>query len=440
MTAVIICYFIGAVITVIGWWHGSSSLIWGDSASVFLTLGRLTGLLGFYHLLWQFLLIGRLPLFDRWLGFDRLARWHRRNAIIALTLIFVHPVCLIVAYGSFSNVSWWSQLAVFVAGGEGLTAATVSLALFGLVALSSWLSKYIIRSYERWYLVHLAVYAGILLSFGHQLKWGGDFSQQWFVLWWQIVTGVALALFVWYRLVWPLLNYRRHRFAVKEVIAEAPGVVSVIISGRQLDRFNFQPGQFAMFRFLSPKIWREAHPFSFSQTPGQNSLRITIKNLGDFTATIKNTIKPGLPLLIDGPHGNFTLPVGAAKLLLIGGGIGITPIRALAEAAAKKRVDTVVVYSTHQDSERIFNAEFAMLVAAGRIKMISHVSATAGRLSAAKLLLLVPDLVEREIFVCGPPDMNQSLRQQLLANGVPQSRFHWERFSFQSVRSPTSKF
>lgn len=427
-------YALGAAVVLTGWWHGSGGLFAVGGASTWLAVGRLTGLLGFYHLLWQFLLIGRLPLFDRLVGFDRLARWHHWNAAAALLFIIIHPICITIAYGSFSAIPWWHQFGNFITG-DDLLAAFFGLVVLVLVAVSSWLARLLIRSYERWYLVHLAAYAGALLAFGHQLEFGGDFSQLWFAVWWQAMTGAAVALFVGYRFVLPLAYYWRHRFVVKEVLAEAPAVVSIIITGRFLKQFSFQAGQFGIFRFFGPGVWKEAHPFSFSRVAGTDTLRITAKGLGDFTSQVSRSITPGMPVLIDGPHGGFTLPRKVRRVLLIGGGIGITPIRALAEAAVNKQLDTVVVYSTRQDSERIFKSEFSALAEGGSLVMISHTSSVAGHLTTQQLRQYVPDIGEREIFICGPQEMNHSLTRQLIAAGIPRRRIHWERFSFRSMRS-----
>jgi len=76
----------------------------------------------------------------------------------------------------------------------------------------------------------------------------------------------------------------------------------------------------------------EAHPFSMSRRPDGTRLRLTIKAVGDFTRRIPG-LKPGVRVLIDGPHGIFTARRSSSqKILMIAGGIGITPIRSLAKS------------------------------------------------------------------------------------------------------------
>src|SRR5205814_7474742 len=58
------------------------------------------------------------------------------------------------------------------------------------------------------------------------------------------------------------------------VVTEAPGVVSIRIAGRNLDRLQAQPGQFFQWRFLNR--WWTAHPFSLSEAPDGRSFRITV--------------------------------------------------------------------------------------------------------------------------------------------------------------------
>ena len=85
---------------------------------------------------------------------------------------------------------------------------------------------------------------------------------------------------------------------------EGPGVVSVRISGRKLERLGAVPGQFFVWRFLDRRRWWSAHPFSLSAAPDGQSLRITVKALGDHTSNLGS--RRGTRVVAEGPFGIFT--------------------------------------------------------------------------------------------------------------------------------------
>ena len=96
-----------------------------------------------------------------------------------------------------------------------------------------------------------------------------------------------------------------HRLRVERVVEEAPGVVSLEIGGERLHRLRAQAGQFFTWRFLTRDRWWEAHPFSLSAAPDGRRLRITVKGLGDYTASLR-AIPPGTRVIAEGPFGSFT--------------------------------------------------------------------------------------------------------------------------------------
>jgi len=112
-----------------------------------------------------------------------------------------------------------------------------------------------------------------------------------------------------------------HGLRVERIVAEAPGVVSVEISGTRLEQLQVRPGQFFCWRFLTSDRWWESHPFSLSAPPDGRRLRITVKDLGDYTAALRS-IPPGTRVLAEGPYGSFTADARRRpRVALIAGGI-----------------------------------------------------------------------------------------------------------------------
>jgi ferredoxin-NADP reductase len=235
---------------------------------------------------------------------------------------------------------------------------------------------------------------------------------------------------VFFRLVVPLVAAVRFDLRVVDVTPEGPGVVSVRISGRNLEKLRVQPGQFFLWRFLDRRRWWKAHPFSLSAAPDGRSLRITVKALGDDSARIDG-LRPGTRVLVEGPFGVFTDSMRRSpKVLLIAGGIGITPIRALLETM---RGDLVVVYRVLADDDVIFRDELESLREARRATLHlvvgDHLGDGRDLLSAAHLRELVPDLGERDVYLCGPPAMTDAIRRNLRDADVERRRVHVERFA-----------
>jgi ferredoxin-NADP reductase len=234
-----------------------------------------------------------------------------------------------------------------------------------------------------------------------------------------------------FRLLVPAARAVAHDLRVADVAAEGPGVVSLRLTGRRLDRLGARPGQFFLFRFLTRDRWWEAHPFSLSAAPDGRALRITVKALGDFTARV-GAVEPGTRVIAEGPYGAFTEDARRReRVAFIAGGVGITPVRALLEEA---QGDVVVIYRVVAERDVIFRDELERLVAARRARLHyvvgDHREPGARRLLGPRhLRALVPDLDERDVYVCGPEGMVDATVASLHAAGVPRSHVHAERFS-----------
>jgi len=417
------------------WLSQSGGLLLSGPSGAFIALGRIAGLLAVYLILWQLVLIGRVKLLEQAFGLDRLAIVHHLNGFLAWTFIFLHPVLLTVGYGLAGKLNFFSQVVDFFFNWPGLAAAFAAVAIFLIVIVLSWGAIQKKLKYEAWYYVHLLVYLAIIFSFSHQLKLGADLHNNLFALYWYILYFEALALIIIYRFLKPLYLFWRHRFFVDRIEIISDRAFSIYLKGKNLQRFSVRPGQFAIFRFLNLRLVWEAHPFSFSQIANGQELRITVKSLGDYTAVLPAQLKEGTHVLIDGPHGIFTNQrTSNRKLALIAGGIGITPIRPLAEQARAEGKDVVVLCSAASPEDIIFQEELEKL-SGPNFKLVfivsngSKWSGERGRINQEKIERLLPDYAERDFFVCGPPPMIKSLRVILKELKIKTSRIYFEKFS-----------
>jgi predicted ferric reductase len=432
--------FVANAAVIVGfWWFSSGFEITRNAPDLFNGIGRVTGLLGTYLVLWQLLFMARLPWLEHAFGLERMAVLHKWNGYLAIGLLIGHAVFQTVGYQLGDGKDLVGQLADFIASYQGLLAAIVAMGLFVAVVVMSVTIARRGLAYETWYFIHLYAYLAVVLAFSHQLATGVDFAgNPAFVWYWcglYVVVGGSLLL---YRLVGPLATYRRHRFRVQTVEKEARGVFSIYITGRDLDQFEAEAGQFAIWRFMDHRRWWQAHPFSISAVPNGRRLRITVKNIGDFTNDI-HTLKPGTPILVDGPFGKFIERPKNSKVLLIAGGIGITPIRPLAEEMAADGFDVRVLYRAHSEGDLVFKKELDALTRQEDSVRVDYLLTMAGSrrqsrdawFSPTSLAGLVPDIFDRVVYVCGPMGMMAVVRSSLDALGIPADQIRTEVFRLQ---------
>jgi predicted ferric reductase len=422
-----------AVLIVWLWVHGGN-LTDKSAGDVLTSIARLTGLLSAYLALVQVLLLARIPALERLVGFDRLSVWHRWNGHACIDLVLAHVVFSVWGYALLDRFSIPKEISTMLGGGiyPGMITATIgTVLLLGVVASSVVIVRRRLR-YEWWHAVHLTAYAGIALAWFHQIPTGNELVLDRVAAdYWKGLYLATIVFLVVFRLLVPLGASFRHRLRVADVVEEAPGVVSLRIEGRRLDRLSARAGQFFIWRFLAGGRWWTAHPFSLSRAPDGRSLRITVKALGDHSARVGD-IPVGTRVVAEGPFGVFTEAARRReKVLLIAGGIGITPIRALMEEMGG---EIIVLYRAVSDDDLVFRAELDRLAAERGIELQyivgDHATEEGSRLlSPAHLRELVPDIEDRDIFVCGPPAMTEAAVRNVRAAGVRRRHIHAERFA-----------
>jgi predicted ferric reductase len=398
-----------------------------DTGTLIVALGRISGLLGAYLVLLELLLIARLPPLERLVGFDRLCGWHRRLGSACVCLLAGHAALVVGGNALADGLTLPAELSRLISGYPGVITAIAALVLLIAVAVSS---AVIVRRrlrYETWYFVHLYAYLAVALAFSHQLATGTDFVGEPVArAYWYALYGLTLGTLVTFRLVLPVARSLRHRLRVARVIVEAPGVVSVEIEGRRLDRLRARSGQFFSWRFLTRDRWWESHPFSLSAAPDGRRLRITVKGLGDYSASVA-ALRPGTRVIAEGPFGTFTTAARRRpRVALIAGGVGITPIRALLEDMPAAPGEIAVVYRAQRDADLILRAELDDLARRRGAELHYLVGEP---LSAAALQRLVPDIAERDVYVCGSPAMTAATRASLDRSGVSRRQIFTERFA-----------
>jgi len=392
--------------------------------------GSLTGLAGMYLALLMVLLISRIPAIERVLGQDGLLRWHRWLAPWPISLLAAHALFITVGYAQAARSGLGHQVRVLLDSYPDVLIATVGLGIMCAIGI---LSVRAIRRRlrrETWWLIHLYMYLALALSFAHVLALGPSFvGHPLTQVVWSVAWAATAGLVLCYRFGLPVVRSLRHRLVVAEVRPEGPGVVSVICSGRHLDRLAVSGGQFFFWRFLTGGLWWQAHPYTLSALPQPPYVRLTVKAVGDHSAALAR-LRLGTRVAVEGPYGAFTrYAQERPQALLVAAGIGVTAVRSLLEDMPAGSAPVVLLRGTRPE-DLVLRNEVAELVryCRGRLHELVGTREQAA-LDERSLPRLVPDLHQRDLYVCGPEGFVTSIVALAGRLGVPADAIHHEAYA-----------
>ena len=400
--------------------------------------GRLTGLLASVLLLVQVLLMARVPVLEHAFGQDRLARVHRLVGFTSFNAMVGHIVLITWGYAAGELTRTPGTLWDLTVNYPGMLLAVAGTACLVMVVVTSVKAARRRLRYESWHLMHLYAYLGVGLALPHQLWTGQDFtaSTARTVFWWALWAAAAGAVLLW-RVALPLVRTARSGIRVASVVAEDDDVLSVLMTTRR--PVPVEAGQFLTLRFLNGQGWSRAHPYSLSAAPDGRHLRITVQVVGDGSAALRR-LRPGTRVLAEGPYGRLSARARTRpKVALIGAGVGVTPLRALAEALDYAPGEAVLLY--RYTGRPLFQREFEALAAARGLQVLwlpGHRRAPDSWLGdgvgaaddRAALTWWVPDIADRDVYVCGPAPWADDVARTTAAAGLPAERFHVESFGW----------
>jgi len=404
------------------------------SGALLIELGRWTALLGTYGSLLVLLLVARIPLLERQVGLDQLVAWHRRLGPAVLVLIAAHVVLVTAGYASSEAVTYLSESWIFISTYPWLLPALAGFTLMVIAGLSSWRVARRRMRYETWWVTHLYFYLAIALAFVHQITLGQQFSAHAWARWtWigmYVITGGALIV---YRLGLPIVRSLRHDLRVHAIVRESSDTVSVWVRGRNLAALDVRGGQFFGWRFLTGDHWWQSHPYSLSAGPDARFLRITVKDLGDHSRSLAR-LKPGTRVIAEGPYGTFTADSRRSnRVVLLAGGVGVTPIRAVLDDLPKD-VRADVLYRAPRPEALVLRKELDKIAATRPNVKVRYLVGNRHDypIDARTLLWLVPDIATADLYTCGPIALVKAVREAARVLGIPAGRVHDEAFSFHS--------
>jgi predicted ferric reductase len=403
-----------------------------DPYAVITTISRFFALTGSYLSIIGLLLIARIPWIENALGHDRLVVWHRKAMPYALYMITLHVLLVGLGYAGAEGKVIANELWIMTTTYPWMLPAAAGFLLLILAGITSYKNVRNSIKYETWWVIHLYTYLGVALSFMHQILTGGMFIGHPLnrAYWIGLYLSVVFSIVTW-RIIIPVARSIRHKLFISNVEVEGPGVVSIYVSGRNISKLNAQGGQFFNWRFLTKDRWHESHPFSLSAAPTDSDLRFTVKALGDSTNNFAE-IKVGTRVVIEGPYGIFTRDMARQfkHATLIGGGVGITPLRAIIdEIPDSTSID--VIYRARDHDDLVLKAELDELAQSRNVKIHYLVgSRTEHPINELSLKKYVPRFADSDVYVCGPQGLIDDVVSACKSAGIPKDRVHHEAFLY----------
>ncbi|HEX7829572.1 MAG TPA: 2Fe-2S iron-sulfur cluster-binding protein [Thermoanaerobaculia bacterium] len=202
--------------------------------------------------------------------------------------------------------------------------------------------------------------------------------------------------------------------------------------------FLFRAGQFLMVRASidgNPLV----RCYSITSAPAATGyLEISVRNQGTVSRHLHQTVRAGMTLEVSGPGGPFVYSSGDLPIVLLAGGIGITPLLSMLRhgLACEPSRPITLILSAKRAAQVPFLDELRVLVRRHpqfrlAITLTSESSDSeffAGRIDRALIERIVPDAAACVFMICGPLPMIDEMRRVLEALSVPPAQIHFEKF------------
>ena len=315
---------------------------------------------GSYLVLVELLLLARIPLLERTWGFERLAAIHRVNGRVALGLLLAHAALITAGYTIGDRISLLAELDRLITGYPASSPRSPGWRSWSPSSSPRAVAVRRRLRYETWHFVHLYAYLAVALALQPPARDRHGRSSlaararaYWYALYGVDARRAASSCRLGVPLRRSLLAHRlrvdargaRRRPAWCRSRSAACGPATGCARGPA----SSSPGASS-----TATAGGEAHPFSLSAAPNGRRCGSRSRRVGDVTRRLRRRSRPGTRVIAEGPFGGFTAAARrpAAASLLIAGGVGITPIRALLEDMPGGPEDITVVYRAQRRRRR----------------------------------------------------------------------------------------
>ena len=394
--------------------------------NLFKVLAKAGSLCGTILLIWQSLLGYRGITGKLFPDLIWILNVHKTIGRYALFLITLHPVFITFYYlrkKQFNPLLFEKGLPFDAYVLVGI----IAFVIFLLIVITSVFFR-TKMNFKNWYGIHITSYLAILLLFVHSIPIGQTLSgTQLGNLWW-LLAFFVIAVFIWRLLNQLGIGAKTYSVSdARNVGLQATEITCDPVKGAIKPRI----GQFVYFRTNRRQCGR---PFTVSQV-NSGRLSITVKALGHYSTSLQS-IQPGQKAYIDGPYGIFLQDAlkSDRPLIMIAGGIGITPFyRLLTESTDIKR-EMILFYGSKTVDEIVYHSELEKMEHVKVIHVISHQKDYLGEKGFITLEIIQKyadqNLTGYDFLLCGPPVMIKKLEKTLLKATISPERIHHELFSY----------
>jgi ferredoxin-NADP reductase len=221
---------------------------------------------------------------------------------------------------------------------------------------------------------------------------------------------------------------------VKEIITRTQDMISYRFP--RPEGLDYKPGQYMLVTIKAGEK-ELMHPFSLSSSPTEKEFIEFTKKLTDseYSNTLR-TLKPGDWAGIDAPYGNFTFQGEHDKIVMLAGGVGITPFRSICRYTTDTKLASsiILLYGCRNEDEIAFKSELEEMQQQNpNLKVVfvlneasSQWKGPVGFITVELIKTQVPDYKQRMFYVCGPPGMVKAMENLITSMGLPLSKLKLE--------------
>jgi predicted ferric reductase len=393
--------------------------IYPEDQPLWQNIALLSGWAGSGLLAASMLLMIREPHIAKLLGgLENMYLWHHRSGMLAYVLLLCHPLSLALnGWTTSPQLAWQSFIPWAQPWQVGLGWISLLLLMFGLS------STFVVNlPYRRWRGMHLFLGFGVLLGLVHGYL---------------IAGGILILLLIFFTILglgWRFIasdfGVAASPYLVTQVTKHTSGLIEASLVPRA-NTLHVAPGQFVLSAFgKGPHFLGcgEYHPFTVSSIENDGSLKLSIKALGPCSNHLQE-LEAGVQVRLQGPFGTFLDESTSTPQLWVAGGIGITPFIAALRAHPCTH-PTTLLYLFRHEAEAAFLEELYMLRKTDPMLEIQTHASDNGLPDFPALLDKVGKIETREVFICGPKPMLDSLMPCLLQRKIPEAAIHYEKFDF----------
>lgn len=383
--------------------------------------------LGIYAYVWMLLAIyiGTKPKWlDRLIGLPMAYMIHGILSLVAILFSFMHK--------NLSPSEGLIQLT-----GNVAFAMFFTIALYSMIFMAGWLTSRVpalskiklllekVFRHEVSVLLHRLNIIATLLVFIHVQLIPYVRSNTSFMIVFYIMSFYVFGNYFWHKYKPNALGYKSLLLENKEI---APNIHELRIKIPKKLQKGLRPGDFVFISFPKIKGLEEPHPFSIVNDPyTESELVLAIRGDGDFT-TLLQSVEAPVDLRVDGGYGMYQTIIDEQKpteLLIVTGGIGITPILSIIEA--NPSIKTTVFHSASTEAALIYEDLFKKW--SNRVNFEFHRSV--GRYDDEEVLSHLPKNTSNlAVLVSGPAAMGRHWIKTMASHGVPKTQIFYEEFGW----------